>query len=956
MISHKNNILFRKALPMLVAGISVLFALKAAAADSVSLAGTWAFQLDPKDAGEREHWFTRKLDDFIALPGTTDQAGKGAGVLAANAAESIHPQMLDADRSNKWVSHLSRRFPYVGAAWFQRDIDLPQAWEGRRMVIRLERTKVSSAWLDGNSLGQQDSLIGEHTYCLPKNLKAGRHQLTVKVDNRLEKIPARGHQVSDDTQTNWNGILGELRLQVTDRVWVEQIAVYPSAASKSARVCVTLGNERGVPTSGQLTLHCAAPGIDFEREIKFTEARDGQIIETRLDLGPNAPLWDEFQPILHHLSVAVSTDSGEKDSAETRFGLRDFSTRGTQFVLNGRPVFLRGKHDACVFPITGYAPMNKDAWLHYFKTCRDYGLNHVRFHTWCPPRPAFDAADEMGFLLQPELANFGGSLGTDTGLRRYSMEEAHRMLREFGNSPSFAMFALGNELFGWPETRSAMIRELRTVDPRRLYTQVSNPDFDTCRQNEGDDYWITFRSQSGASGNVRGSYSHADLPLGHVQQGPANTLHDYSKAISAATCPLVSHEVGQYQVYPDFQEISRYTGVLRAINFEIFRERLGSAGMLEQAHDFFRASGALAAINYREEIEAALRTPGMGGFQLLDLQDFPGQGTALVGILNAFMESKGAVTAEEWRNFCNATVVLAKFPKYTWRAGESFSSVITVAHYGPQPTIQTLVEFVLKDAAGQEWARGSSPIIARQGCVTTATDQIKFVIPSDLRQAECMTLELKLKDYPVQNRYRLWAYPASNRSLAGSVTMARRFDETTRRTLEKGGRVLYIPEVSAFPAKSVKGFFASDFWCYPMFKHVAIANKKEPAPGTLGILIQNRHPALAGFPTEFHSDYQWFDIVNAGSNIVLDAFPKAFTPIVQGIDNFERNHRLGMIFEARVGAGRLLVCVSDLVALANKPEAACLLDSLKRYAASDEFSPKAQISPDLAEDALASKK
>ena len=948
-----NKPIFANALPILIAGLGVLSPLKAAAADSVSLAGSWAFQLDPQDAGEKDRWFARKLDDSIALPGTTDQAGKGAGVVDGKAVESIHPQMLDADRSNKLVSHLTRRFPYAGPAWFQRDIDLPQTWQGKRVVVRLERTKFSSAWIDGSSLGQQNSLVGEHIYCLPKDLKAGHHRLALRIDNRLEKTPARGHQVSDDTQTNWNGIVGELRLQATDKVWIEDVAVYPDAASRTARVCVTLGNERGVPVNGRLALHCTASGIDLKRDVPFEQVRDGRVIEARLELGPNAPLWDEFQPLLHHLAVTVCADTGEKDSRDVQFGLRDFTTRGTQFVLNGRPVFLRGKHDACVFPITGYAPMDKDAWLRYFKTCRDFGMNHVRFHTWCPPRAAFEAADEMGFLLQPELANFGGSLGMDTALRSFSMAEAHRMLREFGNSPSFAMFALGNELFGGQETRAAMVRDLRALDPRRLYTQVSNPDFTSARQNEGDDYWITFRSQPGADGNIRGSYSHADLPLGHVQVGPANTVHDYASAIAVATCPIISHEVGQYQVFPDFREIDRYTGVLRAINFEIFRERLATAGMLEQAHDFFRASGALAAINYREEVEAALRTPGMGGFQLLDLQDFPGQGTALVGLLNAFMESKGAVTPQDWRDNCDATVVLAKFPKYTWRAGESFSSMVTVAHYGPQPTIQTSVEFALKDPDGKEWARGNVPITARQGCVTTATEKITIALPSELHRAECLSLELKLKDYPVKNRYRLWVYPASDRSPAGKIVIARRFDETARRTLENGGRVLYIPEASDAPAKSVKGFFASDFWCYPMFKHVAIANKLEPAPGTLGLLIQNRHPALSGFPTDFHSDYQWFDIVNTGSNVVLDALPRGFSPIVQGIDNFERNHRLGMIFEVRVGPGRLLVCASDLMALADKPEAACLLGSLTKYAASEAFNPNTQISPELANEVLA---
>ena len=931
----------------------LFLATRLVANEAISLSGSWRFELDPKDTGEKERWFARDLTDTIPLPGTTDEARKGPGVLSGTTVESIHPQMLDAKRSSVLTSHLSRRFPYAGAAWYQRDIEVPKAWQGRRTILSLERTKLSTIWIDDVCLGQQDSLVAEHIYKLPEHLAAGRHRLTLRIDNRLEKTPARGHQVSDDTQTNWNGVLGELSLAVTDKVWIENIAVFPEAGSKSARVRVTLGNESGCPAKGTVAMVCTADGVDIKAEAAFSDVRDGQVVETRLELGEKAPLWDEFRPALHRLIVTLSANEREVDRKETRFGLRDFSTCGTQFTVNGRVVFLRGKHDACVFPITGHPPMDKAGWLAYFKTCRDYGLNHVRFHTWCPPRAAFEAADESGFLLQPELANFGGTLGTDSVLRRFSMDEAREMLRAFGNSPSFAFLALGNELFKWQSTRAAMIRELRELDPRRLYTQVSNPDFDVCQQNGGDDYWTTFRSQPGLQGNIRGSYSHADLPLGHVQQGPANTLHDYAEAIRPVTCPLISHEVGQYQVYPDFREIARYTGVLRPLNFEIFQDRLKAAGMLEQAHDFFRASGALAVINYREEIEAALRTQGMGGFQLLDLQDFPGQGTALVGVLNAFMESKGLVTPEEWRKFCNATVVLAKFPKYTWRAGETFTAEAVVANYGPTGSIETSIAYVLKDAAGHEWGQGSVPVRAEQGQVAPASKKISIVLPSELQQAEKLTLELKLADAKVENRYSLWVYPSIEVMPAKGVMVARRFDAAAHATLAGGGSVLYIPEKAAFPANSVEGFFASDFWCYPMFLHVTLANKKAPAPGTLGLLIQEHHPALAGFPTDFHTDYQWFNIVMNSRGAILDRWPKGFTPVVQVIDNFDRNHRLGLIFEARVGPGRLLVCTSDLKALQDKPEAGCLLASLVRYAASDKFAPATKVDLELVDEALA---
>lgn len=631
-----------------------------------------------------------------------------------------------------------------------------------------------------------------------------------------------------------------------------------------------------------------------------------------------------------------------------RFGLREISTRGTQFTLNGKAVLLRGRHDACVFPLTGYAPMDRAAWLAYFKTCRDYGLNHVRFHTWCPPRAAFDAADETGILLQPELCNFGGDLGLDHEKRRYSMAEAHRMLRHFGNSPSFALFALGNENFKSQAVRAEMIRALHAVDPRHLYTQVSNPDFDVCRQNSGDDFWVTFRSKPGLEGNIRGSYSHADLPLGAVQAGPANTLNDYSSAISHVTCPLVSHEVGQYQIYPDFREISKYTGTLRAMNLEIFRERLNKAGMLDQAHDFFRASGALAVINYREEVEAALRTPGMGGFQLLDLQDFPGQGTALVGLLNAFMESKGLITPEAWRSFCDATVVLAKFPKYTWRAGETFTAETLIANYGPGDLPETSITYAMSDATGKVWSSGSVPVRATQGRVTAADQRVMFVFLREMKRAEKLMLTVKVEGTTLQNQYPLWVYPdtaGKPSESAAAVTVARKPDEALA-ALGKGERVVYIPEKAAFPTHSIKGFFASDFWCYPMFKSIALGNKKPPAPGTLGLLIQEDHPALADFPTAYHSDYQWFDIVMNSCGVILDKAPKGFKPIVQVIDNFDRNHKLGLVFEAKVGPGRLLVCAADLKALQEKPEAACLLGSLLRYAGSDAFAPQTDVSPE----------
>ena len=398
---------------------------------------------------------------------------------------------------------------------------------------------------------------------------------------------------------------------------------------------------------------------------------------------------------------------------------------------------------------------------------------------------------------------------------------------------------------------------------------------------------------------------------------------------------MIGHEVGQYTVYPDFREIGKYSGVLRARNFELAREKLRARGMLDQAEDFTRASGALAVICYREEIEAALRTPGFGGFQLLDLQDFPGQGTALVGVLNAFMESKGLVEPAAWREFCSPTVPLLRFRKYCWTAGEPFSAQAEVAHYGPADLAGVVPEWRLVDEAHRLVIEGKLPRadIRRRGLSSLGTLSVQL---PDVKRAKRFTLCLSLPQpggQSLSNGCPLWIYPL-NKDLPRpkNVMVSHAWDAPTRAALAAGKRVLLLTD--AKQPGSVEGGFATDFWCWPMF---------HSKPGTMGLLCDPKHPALAGFPTEFHSNWQWGEIACASRPIVLDETPADYRPIVQVIDNFDRCHKLGLIFECRVGAGKLLLCACDLEKLQDQPAAWQLLGSLLAYAASDRFDPPREI-------------
>jgi beta-xylosidase len=882
----------------------------------ISLAGEWRFLMTgPQPGATQQELPALEFHDTIQLPGTTETNRKGP------------------ENPDRWAGGLTRLYRFNGPAWYERDVAIPETWRGRRVVLRLERTKYTQVWVDGHPRGEKPILCTPQEYVLG-GLAPGSHRLTIMVDNTRRPVPGEMHQMSDNTQGNWNGIIGCLELRASEQVWIDDAQVYPDVAGKSARVKIKLGNATGQSGQGVLTLSLAGEGArPSPITVPATWKATGGEAEARINLGDSARLWDEFHPALYELNVKLDSE-GARDERSLPFGLREFKARAGQFTINGRVTFLRGKHDGCVFPLTGHPPMDVEGWLEYLRRCREYGINHLRFHSWTPPDAAFAAADQLGMYLQPELPFWGEYTEAE---RRALMPEAERILRVYGNHPSFVMFALGNECRGSRQVMASMVGDLRSMDDRRLYAQGSNNFLWDPNLAEGDDYWTTVRVRNRPGApvhNVRGSFATVDGANGQVQIGPPDTLKDYSEAIAGIPVPVIGHEAGQYTVYPNFEEIGEYTGVFRARNLEHFRDKLAAAGMIDQAGDFFRASGKLSALCYREEIELALRTPGFGGFQLLDLQDFPGQGTALVGVLNALMESKDAITPEEWRQFCAPVVLLARFQKYTWTSPETFTAHVDVAHYGEADLPTSVLVWTIENQAGKAINSGRTPVAAiRQGGVRPIAE---LSIPLANVQAPAhLTLKLSLEGTGVATSYPLWVYPANAvTQLPTSVMVARSFDRMTRQALAEGGRVLLIPDSAQPLASTVGGGFTTDFWCWPMFHNT---------PGTMGLLIDAAHPALRLFPTDSHSDWQWFDLARRSQPLILDSLPADCRPFVQVIDNLDRVHRLGLMFEAKVDTGRLLVCASDLLALTEKPEARQLLASLLDYAGSDRFDPRVSL-------------
>ena len=903
-----------------------------AAADSIDLSGRWRLALDRAN-GEIP---PAALAETIQLPGLLQAQGFGDEV-------STETKWIGGIADRSWFNapqYAPYRQPgnvkvpcwlqpdrhYAGVAWCQRDIEIPAAWAGQRVVLTLERPHWETrVWLDDRPIGTNNSLSTSHVYDLGVDVPAGRHRLTIRVDNRMVvDVGENSHSVTDHTQGNWNGLVGALTLSSTPPVWIDDVQVYPDAAAKTARVKVRIGNATGEAGGGR----CQVSGVgcrDGGAAMDVTWDAAGGEAELSVAFKPDTPTWDEFDPALVTLNLTLTPDTRNPTphARAVRVGLRTLSTTGTHFTLNGRPIFLRGTLECAIFPKEGHPPTDVESWRRIVRICKAHGLNHIRFHSWCPPEAAFVAADEEGFYYQVECASWANqstTIGDGKAIDAWIYAEADRILQAYGNHPSFLLMPYGNEPGGGKHGAflGQWVEHYKAKDPRRLYTTAAG-----WPERPENQYHNV--PQPRVQGWGEGLRSRINARAGE-------TTTDYRGFVEKRSVPVVSHEIGQWCVYPDFDEIPKYTGYLKAKNFEIFRDFLNARGMGDQAREFLMASGFQQVLCYKEEIESALRTPGFGGFQLLDLHDFPGQGTALVGVLDPFWNSKPYCTPQQFSRFCGPTVPLARMAKRTWTAGETFAADIEFSHFGKVPMIGKTVTWKFQSLESGLAAEGAFSGVNL--AIANAQPVGRVTVPlAKLQRPAKAKLIVRLDDF--ENDWDVWVFPAASEdAVPAGVTVASSLDEALS-ALRAGGRVLLAAEARQVKTDVALGF-SSVFW--------NTAWTGGQPPHTLGMVVRNQHPALAGFPTEDHSNWQWWDLIHGGAAMVLDDLPPTVRPIVQPIDTWFRAHKLALLFEAKVAGGKLLVCSMDLAG--DSPETRAMKQSLLAYAGGSRFAPAVELTPD----------
>lgn len=837
---------------------------------------------------------------MMYLPGTTDLAQLGQQNLK---------------QSN---FHLIRRYPFVGVCLYEQEIEIPIERVDQKLLLILERTKMTKVYLDGQCVSEGEALSISQVHLLSGlgKLKPGRHIIGIEVNNDIDswsqtaQLKRHGHMLTEHTQTNWNGILGRIEL-----TYVNEVAITRVAVKKDGHLSIHI---HGADSPFYL-LQIECEGIKKSWPTKTLESQEKgnkvvfEVAGAFEGLFQDEERWSEHQPKLKSITVSILKGKEVLSQAVIHYGERLVEITKHHIMLNGKPIFLRGDNDCSIFPLTGAPPMDVHFWKQRFKIYKEFGFNHVRFHSWCPPEAAFVAADELGLYLQVEMSYFATQLKeSDSELQAQILKEAEEILKAYSAHPSFLIFAIGNEMAGDMSVFDDIVKTIKSWNYSILIAPGSNNFIGETLTSEQGDLWVTMRVpvQDNLE-NIRASYAHADLPLGFIQEMETiGTRAHYDQVLEHQKCPVISHEIGQYQVYPRCQEAKDYTGVLRATALESFTEQLnGQKSLMAMADDYFVASGQTAYLCYKEELEAAFRSQYLAGFQLLSLFDFPGQGTALVGLFDSLFHSKGIVDSATWRQSCGPMVILGLFDKYVWMTTETLEVDVLFVNDGTD----ILEPQRLKVSFGDEVKELNIEYPLEPGHRYTL-GTVTFTI-SQLDAPKQVGLNL---DYAgVSNSYSLFVYPALNEDRIS-------LDDEV---LEQG------KDISAEAVIDEPILFPTDFWNYKMFKALCLERDLTPAPGTMGLWIQQEHPIFQNFPTASYGQWQWQRLMTHAKPMDVLALRERYgdqvMPIVHVIDHFQNRRELAILVELK--EEKRILCSIDFLKGQDYPEFHCLMKSMMTY-------------------------
>jgi len=902
-----------------VVAILMLFAVPAVnAADRarVDLNGTWDFRLDPQDQGEAQAWhsngvaFTRT----IAVPGAWQAQGVGEpkGTL---------------------------RHDYAGAAWYRRTVAIPETWRGKSVRLRIGGAhRYTTLYVNGRKIAEHRGFSAPFAFDVTDAVRPGENNvMALRIVNPGE-VPLDGPREQKPiypTGTlnyigNWGGIYGNVELQATDPTWIEYVYVRPDVEHNMAKFVVTVRSRETRAYAGEVRV---SVGPRYEGRANVQVDPGGRaVVEVAVAI-PDALLWSPEQPHLYTAAIALRQGSRERDRVEERFGMRQLQTRGNVLLLNGKPLYLRGYGDDNVEVLTGFPPSSRAVYLERLRQTRAFGFNVVRFHSMTPPEEFFHAADEVGLFVMAELP----AAYTQYVLphRDFLRQELEAVVMAYRNRPSLLSVAFGNEFnLSWLDTDAERKQFLETVEGYYRLAKSLHPD-GLVLSNDG-----------------------------YVMR-PTDLVSHYGGGLP--DLPVVKHEFGEYYCsLPDISLLDKFTGVFIPGWLRVKQRWVGEHGLAGEYGQYVRNSQRLQQLGRKFQIERVRHRQDITGYHYWLIVDFPGgtgEGDSWEeGWFDYFWQPKG-ITPRDGQAINSAVLPLigtSVKDRTLWNDTARAVDVM-VSNYGGKDLRDAPLSWTIV-ADGKTVASGTERITVPMGKVDTVTQVTLGALPGSRARKLELVVEV---DGAHTNSWSFWSFPRSGRldrpalpvystvkwagvnrlypfvqegaprPGANALLLTSALDEAALQYLRGGGRVWLMAQRGQTQARAEVAFFPA-------------------AGGALGTVVRD-HPALQGFPHEGFGDLQFFSLMEGAVPLPLDRWAAGFLPIMSGIrttagflSKSKELSRVGYMFEAKVGAGRLLVTSLRLREHLDEayPEAIYLFDRLLRYATGADFAPTAEAGTD----------
>jgi hypothetical protein len=872
-----------------------------------------------------------------------------------------------------WHYKTGKHCPYRDVVWFKKTFTIPAAWNQGHTWLHIGGVKpAADIWLNETFLGHTVTSRSPIKADLTGAVKYGEEN-TLAICVTWPDVRLDGVWDHDDIDW-WEGVYRSVYIEHTPNAWIDEVHIQTTTAKRTAQIDLGVGGRQS--GADIQTVRCsiqpwkrASPLYAGEGKVR----RDaGGMLRASVEVDmKGARLWSPVDPYLYVAHVSLSgADGAATDEAEVRFGLREIARKGTQVLLNGQPIFLRGASDVHVYPESFMPPNSKEFYLKRIRLMQEYGFSYVKSCVEVFTPEYLDAADEAGFLVCQEMP-FGivekRNIRYDPppAFEKLYREELANIVRSDRNHPSVVVYSMSSEI--WLGDLNQKCFRIFGQDLPRI-TRKLNPSA------------LVIDCTGGFPPEVKTKYGVRDTDL--------ESLFDSGRPCNEL--PYIFHEWHWITALPDPKVKARYRGLPSRPGGVLQMEAAAAkSGLTEELPQMVANSQKLKYVLRKAALEFARKTPGSAGYHHYLVHDI---NWCPEGVFNEFWEPPADLPAEEFKTYNANTVILLKnvpsiYENYPacYFGGADFDSPILVSHYGTQPLRRATLDWTLA-CGGKTVFRGHETAgeIACGTCLPMAT--IRGKLPA-VDRAGTMAIEAFLRNADGslinRNRWRLWIFPTAVPDLhgkgvvttlayiksvfpgVGDFDRARKppdgkllvtdvLTENVVRHLEGGGRVLLLdygwqgdlPDINRL-APQGKGFSQCglpDAGAWSTQFRTIPYNSNDV--GNMGTVITN-HPVLAEFPHEGWCDMQFFRMIqDLASPLDLAALrPAKIKPIIRSIGSYRQMQDKGYLFEAAVGTGKLMAS-SLTLAPADHPERRFLVGLLLKYCCGDQFAPRDKLAPE----------